>query len=304
MTTDEIPTVDQGEDLPDHIKAITQADVPAPAPVAAPVNPLLERAKMPGESHRLPSCGIFYNDGELDESVENGEVHIHPMTALDEITITSPSKIFSGDAIVEVIQRCVPSVRNAKRLLVQDVDFILLCLRKVSYGPTFDFNKAHEGCTADREEDTPIRTQTFQANMTNIVGATKEVDPNTINTVYRTELSSGQLIKFEPMRFDSYIKFVHANARQDDDTSIEPEKQKDMILGNLTNIILSVDEISDKKMIREWLEIITPLQLRDLHSNVQKMTEWGVDTSIKVKCRDCGDEMELDMPTNPLVLFS
>ena len=62
-------------------------------PVAAPPvspNPLLERIKLPGDSFALPSGGLFYGEGVLDPSVSNAEIHVHPMTTLDEITMKSP----------------------------------------------------------------------------------------------------------------------------------------------------------------------------------------------------------------------
>ena len=56
-------------------------------------NPLLARVKIPGRIFQLPSAGIFYKNGELAEGIENGEVHVHPMTALDEINMKNPDKL-------------------------------------------------------------------------------------------------------------------------------------------------------------------------------------------------------------------
>jgi len=46
-------------------------------------NPLLAAIKMPGRVFQLPSRGIFYKDGELDETCKNGEIHVQPLSALD-----------------------------------------------------------------------------------------------------------------------------------------------------------------------------------------------------------------------------
>ena len=56
-----------------------------------PENPLLARVKLPGETFALPSGGIFYESGELDDSVNHGELHIYPMAAYDEVLIKTPS---------------------------------------------------------------------------------------------------------------------------------------------------------------------------------------------------------------------
>ena len=97
-------------------------------------NPLIERSRIPGEIHRLPSRGIFYTNGELDGSVRDGELQIFPMTLIDEITMKSPDLLFSGDAVKQVLGRCVPQVLKPGQLLSKDVDFLMLVIRKASYG--------------------------------------------------------------------------------------------------------------------------------------------------------------------------
>ena len=39
-------------------------------------NPLLQKIRLPGRIFQLPSRGLFYKNGELDESVKNGEIHV------------------------------------------------------------------------------------------------------------------------------------------------------------------------------------------------------------------------------------
>jgi len=39
-------------------------------------NPLLENLRLPGETVRLPSGGMFYKNGELASHVNNGEIHV------------------------------------------------------------------------------------------------------------------------------------------------------------------------------------------------------------------------------------
>ena len=87
-------------------------------------NPLLERIRIPGETFTLPSQGIFYKNGELDDDSKNGEVYIYPMVTYDEIVLKTPDKLFSGEAITEVFQRCVPQIKKPMELLAKDVDFI------------------------------------------------------------------------------------------------------------------------------------------------------------------------------------
>jgi len=276
-------------------KAITESKV---------VNPLLARARLPGDTFRLPSHGMFYTNGELDDTVEDGEVHVYPMTAIDEIVISSPAKLFSGEGIIEVFKRCIPSILIPEELLAQDVDFLLLCLRKVSYGSTLEVERVHEGCTAEREEGTEPRKQLFNADIGKMIAKTKELSAAEITKHYRIEMDNDQIVKMQPMRFSSYIKLMQLISQEQEGETIDEHVQNNMMLNQLADMILSVDEIADTVMIREWLDVVTPNQVRKINDSISKMAKWGIDTTFKVKCRDCKKSMEVEVPTNPLALFS
>ena len=70
-------------------------------------NPLLQKLKLPGRTFQLPSRGALYNNGEL--SSKEGEVHVHPMSALTEISLKNPDLLFNGRALEEVCAECVPN---------------------------------------------------------------------------------------------------------------------------------------------------------------------------------------------------
>jgi len=96
-----------------------------PAQEYAEINPLLTRVEMPGSTFQLPSRGLFYDNGELRDDVEMGEVHVHPMSAFDEILMKTPDALFSGEAVHKVFLRCIPQVLQPVELLAKDVDFLL-----------------------------------------------------------------------------------------------------------------------------------------------------------------------------------
>jgi len=106
-------------------------------------NPLLQRIQMPGETFRLPSGGLFYEKGILSEKVVDGEIHVFPMTGIDEITLKTPDLLFSGNAVKQVFSRCIPDVLQPGKLLAKDVDFLIICLRKVSFGSEMDLTYTH-----------------------------------------------------------------------------------------------------------------------------------------------------------------
>ena len=265
---------------------ITETPVP-PAPV---VNPLLERVKIPGETHRLPSQGLFYNDGELSPDVKNGEIHIHPMTAHDEIMIRSVDKLFSGDAIEDVFHRCVPQILKPKRLLAKDVDFIMVCLRKISYGSGFEMNYTHT-CKDAKQHSYVIEMEEF-------IKSTKSIDPTSISQKFTKKLDNGQVVKVHPLRYDSVIKIM-----QSTEETLTEERQTEILIDSLLDVIEIVDEIEDREFIREWLATLPVKWIKELSTVIDKSSDWGSEFKTTIVCKDCGEKTVIAAPMNPLTFF-
>lgn len=104
-------------------------------------NPLIEksRAAIPGVVFRLPSRGEIYDDGVLSEDVEDGEVTVYPMRLKEEIKMKSPDSILQGTAISETINYCVPQVLDPMKLSPEDVDYLLIAIKKMTHGPKVIF---------------------------------------------------------------------------------------------------------------------------------------------------------------------
>ena len=286
--------------------AATPADFApaAPVPTAVPVaqqvvvNPLLARVQLPGETFALPSCGVFYSNGELDPSVSNAEVHVHPMTVLDEIMIKTPDLLFSGRAVEEVFGRCIPQVLRPKELLAKDVDFLLLCLRKVSYGPELAMETTHWDCEKAEGETPPVNKYNVDVNQ--FIANTKKIDPVTALKQFTVTLPNDQIVRMTPIRFRDFVNLMQVN---ETDSTISPEKQVEILVNTLSGIITSVDEITDGAMIAEWLRYIKPEYLGLLNAQLEDTVNWGPDLTYKVKCSDCGEVQEVTAPLNPLAFF-
>lgn len=256
-------------------------------------NPLLKRARLPGESFTLPSGGLFYKDGELDDGVQNAEVHVYPMTALDEILIKTPDKLFSGDAIREVFERCVPQITKPGRLLARDVDFVLIALRKVSYGEEMEIHYTHDCKDA--------KDHSYVVNVSDFLRKSKRIDPTTLGKEFVVELSNDQKVHIQPIRFDDMIAMMQINEDQDE---ISAENVKTTLLDGLANVITQIDEVTKPEWIREALDVFAPMHLQEINEGVDRSVKWGPDFKSQIKCRDCGKDVEATIPLNPLAFFT
>ena len=96
-------------------------------------NPLSMFMRQPKIYIRLPSNGEFWPEGSLEMS-ETGEFPVYSMTAKDELMLKIPDALMNGQAIVDVIQHCVPNIKNAWHTPTIDLDILLIAIRLATYG--------------------------------------------------------------------------------------------------------------------------------------------------------------------------
>ena len=96
-------------------------------------NPLSGFMRQPKIYIKLPSGGEYWSKGSLDIS-ETGEYPVYSMTAKDEMMLKIPDALISGQAIVDVVQHCMPNIKNAWAIPSLDLDVILIALRIATYG--------------------------------------------------------------------------------------------------------------------------------------------------------------------------
>lgn len=96
-------------------------------------NPLTSFMRQPKIYIRLPSNGEYWPPGSLNMP-ETRELPVFSMTAKDELMLKVPDALMNGQAIVDVIQNCVPSVKNAWATPGIDMDVLLIAIRLATYG--------------------------------------------------------------------------------------------------------------------------------------------------------------------------
>jgi len=266
--------------------------VETPSPQEPVRNPLLERARIPGETFALPSRGLFYKNGELADDVVDGEVVVFPMVTLDELVMKSPDKLLNGTAIVDVFRRCIPQIKKPLDLLAKDVDYLMVCLRKVTYGDSIEVQYTHK-CENAKSHSYLVGLDTF-------LRQTRKIEERDITEKYRLVLPNSQVVLLQPPRYDSVLKFYQAV----NNDAVSDEDLSSGILGSLLDLIVSVDGYTERAFIDEWLRKLSAGHIRKITAKIPIVSEWGADVSAKVKCRDCEEEITLSPSLNPIDFFS
>ena len=96
-------------------------------------NPLKKYYRQPKQYVALPSKYEFYPEGTI-EVPESKEVAVYPMTAKDEMMFKTPDALLNGEATVQVIQSCIPQIKNAWAMPSIDCDAALIAIRMATYG--------------------------------------------------------------------------------------------------------------------------------------------------------------------------
>jgi hypothetical protein len=101
-------------------------------------NPLASYMRQPKIYITLPSGGNFWTPGSL-EMTETGEFPVYSMTARDELLFKTPDALLNGQSVVDVIQSCMPNIKNAWDCPTIDLDTILIAIRLATYGDKMPF---------------------------------------------------------------------------------------------------------------------------------------------------------------------
>lgn len=227
--------------------------------------------------------------------MKNGEVEVLPMTAIDEITLSTPDKLLSGKAVLEVLERRVPQVLKPGELLAKDVDFLMVCLRLVSFGSTTSIQYNH-GCKGEESHD-----HEYEIKIDKMVSTVAQIDPTVIDREYSFTCDNGQTVRFKPFTYSSVVKFHELQALSKGEPSVDILEK--LVIETLAHAIADVDGVTNEAQITEWVAAIPLGMKKQLETHIQLTSEWGVNSIVTETCKDCGDTISIPMSFNPVGFF-
>jgi hypothetical protein len=263
-------------------------------------NPLTKFFRTPAIYIGLPSGGQFWPEGAL-EMPENNELPVFPMTNRDEITLRTPDALINGQGVVDVIQSCIPNIKNAWKMPSVDVDATLMAIRIASYGHSMDFEQT---CPACQHQDT------YSMDLRHTMSTVKCPDYN-----HAPEFDHIR-IKFKPQDYtqvnqSNQTAFELAKIQQ----SVDALPQEEQSAGNALQLAkftqLNIDSLAS---VTEYIELVdTSEQIADTNyikefyanidsaffNKIQKaLIELTKDSNVKptkVACTECGEAVELNI---------
>lgn len=201
-------------------------------------NPLRAFFRQPATYIRLPSDGQFWPEGSIDIPV-NRELPVLPMTAMDEITYRTPDALFNGAAIVNVVQSCIPNIKNAWHIPNCDLNTILTAIRIASYGPMMEIDTTCEKCKTENN---------FEIDLKNLLDTLGLPD-------YSERVTHGDLeIYFQSISYE----------RQTEINLLQFEQQR--LLAQLPSSDLSDEQKA--KMLNDAIQAITKITVQAIRCSI------------------------------------
>lgn len=259
-------------------------------------NPLAKFFRQPAIYIRLPSKGQGWPAGSIDYPASQ-EIPVYPMTAIDEITYRTPDALFNGEAVINVIQSCVPCIRDAWQIPSIDLDTILVAIRIASYGHGMDIASKCPSCESEHDFGLDLRT---------VIDGFRVAD-------YSAKLDiNGLVFYFRPLNYremtaNSHLQFEQQKTLQimaDQETGNEADKMnlfnkmmKQLIEVTVKALSQSVIEVrtpdaivSDQKQIEEFLNNCDRVTFEQVRDYVIKLREDSELKPLKMRCPSCSHE--------------
>jgi hypothetical protein len=280
------------------------------------VNPLKKFFRQPKFYIKLPSSGNFYPPGAL-EMTDNGEFSIYAMTAKDEIAMKTPDALLNGQSIVDMIQSCVPNIKNAWTVPSIDIDALLVAIRMATYGETLDIDITIPNTKIEKTYVADLRRvldRLLNAAFDPIVAITPEMTAH-IRPLNYLEFTRSAIKTLEEQRIFDIVN----NENIDDERKVEMfsksfKRLTDITVGTVSQCVVKIvtpdGEVSDQQFITEFIENADKNFYAAIMSNLEKqrdqfkMEPFKVHTSEEERAAGAPHEFEFPIELDAANFFA
>lgn len=271
-------------------------------------NPLRHFFRQPAIYLRLPSNGEFWEDADITIP-DNHELPVLPMTAIDEITYRTPDALFNGQAVVSVIQSCIPSITNAWSAPAVDINSILVAIRIASYGHNMPVATTCPACQNQDEYEIDLRTVLDKVTCPDYKTTLKHGDLEIAfrPATYKNQNSTNQL-QFEEQRM---IRMIPGSDLPDNE-KIEKlnaalkritELTVDAMKFNIASIKTPQSLVTEQGFIQEFLLNCDRTLFAAIRDKVIEMRIASDLKPLALKCTSCNHEYEQGMNLDQTSFF-
>lgn len=271
----------------------------------------------------LPSGGKPYPPGTI-RFAPSGELGIKPMTSADQIILSNPEALISGEATVKIIESCVSGVSYPEHLLAPDIEAIFAGVRLATYGETTEIELNCPECGHYHAFDMPIRYSLDNIKMLPddpkaIIEVSDGNDSQVLEVYVRpytlTESTQDANIKFQQAK-TAQMLFKDEESAENKDLNSEFFKSIQNIASETVKlvshcIVKIVDpvtntefDLEDKELILDWINNLPAKEAEKITNLVGELNSgFGIKKEIDVVCEKCNHEWKSEINFDPASFF-
>ena len=255
-------------------------------------NPLNKYFRQPAIYVSLPS-GINYPP-EVVTTPQTGELGIMPMTAKDEIRFKTPDALMNGQGVVDVIESCVPDIKDAWQIKSYDLDTILIAIRIATYGETMEINFNVPGANENVSHTINLPSILDQIKNTKVDteftlkdGLKIKMRPLTYKDMTSTSLQTFQQQKMYSAVQDSELPDEDKAKRFNDAFKQLTELNASILLKNISAVVMTDGtEITDPAHIKEFVENANAVLVKEIEDKVADLRGQGAVKPLRLKASE------------------
>lgn len=285
-------------------------------PQSAGNNPLSSFMRQPKIYIRLPSNGEYWPEGSLEKSL-NDEYPVYSMTAQDELLLKIPDALMNGQAVVDVIQNCMPNIKNGWEVPSIDIDVILISIRLATYGENMKIPLALKD---DVELDYSIDLRIVLDQLQRTIKWDPYVPINDELTVFVKPIDYRQASAISMQTFETQkiMQIANDESLSENDKILmfkeSFQKLTKVTVGMVAACVYKVDSSAgateDKNYIQEFINNVDRSIFEKIQNHLEKLKENNQIKNIVVPVSDDmrssgieGDTIEIPLTFDPSTFF-
>ena len=271
-------------------------------------NPLSKYFRKPSIYVQIPTGGRF--NPEIDKTVLD-EIAILPMTAIDEISMQNPDELLNGEALINLIKSCVPSIPEPRNLCNIDAELLYIAIKYATYGKNIEHLHTCTECKEQAE---------YNIDINNILDRFPEVD--LIDPIEYEDLK----IYVHPPKLESLTRLalidveqarilssIRATAESEEGGEIEMARQfaisfrkvskqnVDLLISAIDRIETPDEVITDEDIIIEFMNNVPAMIVKEVNDRVKLVTKKPEDlTTFEFICEACEHKDKINFELNPV----
>jgi hypothetical protein len=256
-------------------------------------NPLKRYYRQPQISIQLPSKARYYA-ADVVETTTTGEHPVLPMTAIDELAFRTPDSMMNGQATVDVIKSCIPTILDPWQLVNYDIDTVLIAIRIASYGETIDVTSGVPGTNESVTHTVSLPQMLEQLRNIEVTDTCELKDglKITVSPLTYKQITESQLKTFEQQRIYAQVSQSQMTAEEKtkrftDSFKILSELNMSLLISNIDRITLpSGESVTDREQIKQFVENADAKLIKELENKLIDIRQQGSIKPFKARATE------------------